>query len=64
LVILATDPIDGVIAVELAGVTVVLALLCLGEHYHRGVYFNVPMIAAGVLWIGSLIYVRFLGRWQ
>ena len=51
------------IALELAGVTVVLALLCLSEHYHRGVYFNVPMIAALMLWVGSLVFARFFGRW-
>jgi multisubunit Na+/H+ antiporter MnhF subunit len=62
-VVLVADPIDGVVAVELAGVGVVLALLCLSEHYHRGVYFNVPMIAAGVLWVGSFVYARFFGRW-
>jgi multisubunit Na+/H+ antiporter MnhF subunit len=62
-VILVADPIDGVMALELAGATTVLALLCLSEHYHRGVYFNVPMIAAGVLWVGSFVYARFFGRW-
>lgn len=62
-VMLVADPIDAVIALELAGATVVLVLLCLAEVYHRSVYFNVPMIAAGVLWVGSLVYARFFGRW-
>jgi multisubunit Na+/H+ antiporter MnhF subunit len=62
-VILAADPIDGVVALELAGATIVLVLLCLSEVSHRGVYFNVPMVAAAMLWVGSLVYARFFGRW-
>ena len=60
-VMLFADPIDGVVALELASPTVVLVLLCLSEVYHRSVYFNVPMIAAGVLWVGSFVYARFFG---
>ena len=59
---MTADPMDGVIALELAGVTVILVLLCLAEHYHRSIYFNVPMVAAGVLWVGSFVFARFFGR--
>ena len=62
-VMVTADPIDGVVALELAGATIVLILLCLSEVYHRGVYFNVPMIAAAMVWVGSLVFARFLGRW-
>ena len=62
-VIMTQEPIHGLVALELAGTIVVLALLCLSETFHRGVYFNVPMLAAAMLWIGSLVFARFFGRW-
>jgi multisubunit Na+/H+ antiporter MnhF subunit len=62
-VIVTAEPLEGVVALELAAATVVLVLLCLSEHYHRSIYFNIPMIAAALFWIGSLVYARFFGRW-
>jgi multicomponent Na+:H+ antiporter subunit F len=56
-------PIDGVVALELCGAVVTTALLCLAEGFHRSVYFNVPLVAAGVTWIGGLLFVRLLGRY-
>ncbi len=61
-VMLRSPAIDGIVALELAGIVVTLALLCLSEGYHRQVYFGVPMVAAPLVWIGGLVYVRFLGR--
>jgi len=55
-------PIDGVVALELCGTLVALALLALAEGLHRGVYFNVPLIAVVVTWIGGLVFARMLGR--
>ena len=55
---------DAVAALELASTTLTLALLCLCEGFHRSVYFNVPIIAAVATWIGSLIFVRFVGRFR
>lgn len=55
-------PIDGVVALELCGAVVTTALLCLAEGFHRSVYFNLPLVAAGVTWIGGLVFVRLLGR--
>jgi multisubunit Na+/H+ antiporter MnhF subunit len=62
IVCLRARPIDGVVALELCGTLVTLALLALAEGFHRGIYFNVPLIAAGVTWIGGLVFVRMLGR--
>jgi multisubunit Na+/H+ antiporter MnhF subunit len=56
--------IDAVVALELASTTLVLALLCLCEGFHRSTYFNVPIIAAVATWIGSLVFVRFVGRFR
>ena len=55
--------LDGIVALELFGATTTLVLLCLAEGYHRGVYFNVALIAALVTWIGGLVFVRFLARY-
>lgn len=56
-------PIDGLVAVELAGVILVLVLLCFAEGFHRSVYYGVPVIAALLSWISGLVYARFLGRY-
>ena len=56
-------PLDGVVALELFGTTATVVLLCLAEGYHRGIYFNVALIAALVTWIGGLVFVRFLARY-
>lgn len=55
--------LDAIVALELIGATTTVVLLCLAEGYHRGVYFNVALIGAGVTWIGGLVYVRFLARY-
>jgi multisubunit Na+/H+ antiporter MnhF subunit len=55
-------PIEAVVAMQLCGTLATLALLCLAEGFHRGIYFNVSLVAAGVTWIGGLIFARFFGR--
>ena len=62
IVLVSSRPIDAVVALELCGTTITLALLCLAEGYHRSVYFNVPLVAAAVVWVSGLVFVRFLGR--
>lgn len=62
-VMLRHRPIDGVIALEVAGSVAVLVLLCLAEGFHRSFEYGVAVIAAVVSWIGCLVFVRFLGRW-
>jgi multisubunit Na+/H+ antiporter MnhF subunit len=56
-------PIDGVVALEVAGALMVLVLLCLAEGFHRSSYFVVAVVAALMSWIGGLVFARFLGRW-
>ena len=56
-------PIDGLVALELAGVLTTAALLCLGVGLHQSAFFNVAVVAAVVTWIGGLVVARFLGRW-
>jgi multisubunit Na+/H+ antiporter MnhF subunit len=62
-VMVRSRPIDGVVALECAGAVMVTILLCLSEGYHRAVYFNVPLIAVGIVWAGGLVFARFFGRY-
>jgi multisubunit Na+/H+ antiporter MnhF subunit len=55
--------IDGVVALELCSTLATLALLCLAEGFHRGIYFNVALISAATAWAGGLIFARFIGRY-
>jgi multisubunit Na+/H+ antiporter MnhF subunit len=56
-------PIDGLVALELAGSLTVLILLCFAEGFHRSFETGVAVVAAVVCWTGGLIFARFLGRW-
>lgn len=53
---------EALVALELAGTLAVLALVCLAVGFERDVYGNVPVVTAVMLWVGSLVYVRFLDR--
>lgn len=56
-------PIDGLVAVEVAGAVTTLALVCLSVGLGNSLYFTVAVIAAVAYWIGGLVFARFLGRW-
>jgi multisubunit Na+/H+ antiporter MnhF subunit len=56
-------PLDGLVALELGSVLLVLVLLCLAVGLHRDVYFGVAVVASLMSWIGGLVVARFLGRW-
>lgn len=52
-----------VIALELGGVLVSLALLLLAEGFDRDVYFDLAVVLAAMTFASSLVFVRFLERW-
>jgi len=56
-------PIDGLVALELAGVLLTLTLLCLAEGFHRSFEYTLAIMAAVLGTISGLVYARFLGRW-
>lgn len=62
-VCIVSEEIDGVAALELCGALATLIFICLGEGFHRSVYFDVPVISASATWIGGIVFVRFLGRY-
>lgn len=56
-------PVDGLVALELAGCVVVLVMVCLSVGLHESFLFVLAVVAAVVSWIGGLVFARFLGRW-
>jgi multisubunit Na+/H+ antiporter MnhF subunit len=54
--------LDGVVALQLAGVQTTLILICLSEGFHRSSYFTVAVVAAVLTWVGGLVFARFFGR--
>jgi len=60
---LGRRPIDGLVALQLAGSIGVLVLLCFAEGFHRSFEYSVAVIAAVLSWTGGLVFARFLGRW-
>ncbi len=56
-------PIDGLVALEVAGAIATLTLLCLSVGLGQPTLFTLPIIAAVTAWIGCMVVARFLGRW-
>jgi multisubunit Na+/H+ antiporter MnhF subunit len=56
-------PIDGLVVLEAAGAVATLALVCLSVGLGESILFTVAIIASVALWIGGLVFARFLGRW-
>jgi multisubunit Na+/H+ antiporter MnhF subunit len=54
---------DGVVALQLGGVLTTLALVCLAEGFARSSYSALALTLAPLTLIGSLVFVRALGRW-
>jgi multicomponent Na+:H+ antiporter subunit F len=51
------------IALEVGGVLVTLALLLLAEGFDRDVYFDLAVVLAAMTFATSLVFARFLERW-
>jgi multisubunit Na+/H+ antiporter MnhF subunit len=56
--------VDGLVALELGSTVVTLVLLLLAEGFHRSSYFELPVVLAALSFVGTLVFIRFLGeRW-
>lgn len=63
-VLLRGGILDALVALELASTLATVVLLLLAEGFHRSSYFTLPILLAGLSFVGSLVFVRFLGdRW-
>ena len=56
--------LDAIVGLQLAGTITTLVLLLLAQGFHRSSYFNLPIALAGVAFVGTMVFVRFLGRLQ
>jgi multisubunit Na+/H+ antiporter MnhF subunit len=55
---------EALVALELASTLVTVVLLLLAEGYGRSSYFVLPLTLAALQFVGTLVFVRFLGdRW-
>jgi multisubunit Na+/H+ antiporter MnhF subunit len=59
---LVLRPIDGVVAVQLAGATTTLILICLSEGFHRSSYMTVAIVCAVMTSVSGLVFARFIAR--
>jgi multicomponent Na+:H+ antiporter subunit F len=54
--------IEGLVALELAGVLASVALLLMAEGFHRQPFADLAIVLAVLSFAGSLAYARFLER--
>jgi multisubunit Na+/H+ antiporter MnhF subunit len=59
----AEDPFDRLVALEMAAVTVSLALVLLAEAMQRTLFLDLALTQALLSFGGGLVYARFLERW-
>lgn len=52
---------DALVALELASTLATVVLVLLAEGFHRSSYFTVPLVLAALSFVGTLVYIRFLG---
>ena len=63
IVLLSAPTMDRLVALEVAGVDVALALVLLAMGYDRSIYADLALVLATLSVIGGLAFVRFLERW-
>lgn len=56
------EPMEGVVALELAGMIAPLVLLLMAEGFHRQPFADLALVLAFLSFAGSLAYARFLER--
>ena len=62
-IVVRRRPLEGLLALELGGILLVLELCLLAEAFHRAFEYSVAIVAAITTWIGGLVFARFYGRW-
>ena len=63
-VLMRATTVDALVALELGSTVVTLVLLLLAEGFHRSSYFELPIVLAALSFVGTLVFIRFLGeRW-
>jgi len=55
---------DALVGLELGSTLVTVVLVLLAEGFHRSSYFTLPLALAALSFLGTLVFIRFLGdRW-
>ncbi len=62
IVCFVSRPIEGVVALSLAGVIATLVMLLLAEGFHRQPFVDIALVLAVMSFSGSVAFVRFLER--
>jgi multicomponent Na+:H+ antiporter subunit F len=57
------SPVDGLVALELAGVIDTTILVLLSEGFHRQPFVDLAVVAVVMSFAGSLVFARILERW-
>jgi multicomponent Na+:H+ antiporter subunit F len=58
------DAADGVVALQAATVVATLVLLVLSVGFGRSIYLDVAVVLAVLSFAGSMVFIRFLERWE
>jgi multisubunit Na+/H+ antiporter MnhF subunit len=56
------EPLEGLVALELAGVVVTAAFVCLAQGFERTTYIDLALVLAPLQFVGALVFVRLLER--
>ena len=63
-VLLRGRPLEALVALQLGSTVMTVVLLLLAEGFHRSSYFTLPLVLAGLSFVGTLAFIRFFGeRW-
>ena len=59
--ILRAQLVDALVALELGSTLVTVVLVLLAEGFGRSSYFTVPVVLAALSFVGTLVFLRFIG---
>jgi multisubunit Na+/H+ antiporter MnhF subunit len=60
--ILRAQLVDALVALELGSTLVTVVLVLLAEGFGRSSYFTVPVVLAALSFVGTLVFLRFVGE--
>jgi multicomponent Na+:H+ antiporter subunit F len=63
LVVFRGDPLDRLVGLEMAGITLTLLFLTLAQAFGRAALQDVALALALMSFGGGLVFARFLERW-
>ncbi|HEX4760997.1 MAG TPA: monovalent cation/H+ antiporter complex subunit F [Thermoleophilaceae bacterium] len=63
LVTVFRSPMDGLVALELAGVIDTTILIVLSQGFQRQPFIDLALVAAVLSFVGSIAFARFMERW-